>query len=231
MKHNPSATAAYLAGKADEYVKQAGRDTLTNNVNKDKHARYARIPDGKACEFCRMLGSRGFVYHTEESAGGSNLHGSKFDSYHPYCNCQIAVSFEPNMQFYMKGSVKVSRGYASGNEEVVYTGRDKSYKLRDIDIDELYNEYLQAGNDYISTGRYRHYHDIANKTQVKLLDEDYQEAMQRLADAESLDELYAIGDEIVANWPAGAKGRDADQWKEMSEHAQRLEAEFKAKSK
>lgn len=231
VKYNPSATPAYLAGKIDEYVKQQGRDTLTVNASRDKFARYARIPDGRACDFCRMLGSRGFVYRSEELAGGGAGHGSRYDSYHPFCNCQVAVSFEPNMHFYMKGSVNGSRGYATGSEEVVSTGRDGSTKMRDIDIDDLYDEYLQMGKSFVSSGKLREYWQSIDITPTKLPLDDFQAAMQSLVDAETLDDLYAIGQTIVDNWPMGAAGRDSDQWQEMSRIAQERESYFIKKKK
>ncbi|MCF0121682.1 MAG: hypothetical protein HUJ74_00360 [Lachnospiraceae bacterium] len=46
--------------------------------------RYARIPrDGKLCEFCLMLASRGFVYRSAKTAGGNGNH------YHPNCRCTV----------------------------------------------------------------------------------------------------------------------------------------------
>ena len=46
--------------------------------------RFARIPkDGQLCEFCLMLASRGFVYHSAKSAGGNGHH------YHANCRCIV----------------------------------------------------------------------------------------------------------------------------------------------
>ena len=57
--------------------------------NCDKHGlRYARVPSGReTCAFCFMLCSRGFVYWTEEEAGGD---GHK---YHSNCDCIIVPGF------------------------------------------------------------------------------------------------------------------------------------------
>lgn len=125
METNPLLALRYMAGKIDEYVKQAGRDTIMLNGRTDRaRKRYARIPDGNACPFCKMLGSRGFVYRSEESAGGG------WNTYHPHCNCQIAVSFEP------------------GGYRVVSSGADGSLAARDYNPQALYREYLEAGREF-----------------------------------------------------------------------------------
>ncbi|MBQ9002415.1 MAG: hypothetical protein IJ087_11225, partial [Eggerthellaceae bacterium] len=218
MEHNPSLTPNYLAGKVDEYVKFQGRDTIMRNARRDRNCRYARIPDGGACDFCRMLGSRGFVYHSEKSAGGVS-HGSKFDTYHPFCNCQIAVCFDPFIEKYQKGWTTVTRGYGAG--EVVRPGRDGSTAMREVDVDALYEEYLAMGRSFNAGSRLKDYTRGA-----RLSDEAFDAAMRRLADARTLDELHAVGDDIVRNWPRNDNGRDKSQWDEMSRFAKELEKRF-----
>lgn len=71
----------------DYHVKYPARKTIENNARRDG-ARWARVPQGaETCEFCTMLASRGFVYHTEETAGGG--HG-----YHTDCDCLPVPSFK-----------------------------------------------------------------------------------------------------------------------------------------
>ena len=222
MEYNPSQTMAYLAGKVDEYVKFQGRDTIKRNTKHDRNCRYARIPDGGACDFCRMLGSRGFVYHTEESAGGVN-HGTKFDTYHPYCNCQIAVCFDPFVEEYYVGWTKVTRGYGDG--QVTVTGRDKSDVLRQVDIDELYDEYKRMAKDFNKGGKASKYKDYTKAT--KLSDEDFDEYMKRLSDVKTLDELYEVAKDIESKWPDEGNGRDKAQWEAMKKRAKELERQFK----
>ena len=56
--------------------------------NKDKGARFARIPTGiETRTFCLMLVSRGAVYHTRKSAG-------EFKHFHWGCDCKVVPSFE-----------------------------------------------------------------------------------------------------------------------------------------
>ena len=212
MEHDPQLTAAYLAGKVDEYVKQAARDTIALNSSRDANARYARIPDGGACDFCEMLGSRGFVYRSEESAGAA---------WHPFCNCQLAVAFDPFIEKTEHLWTTVTRGYAD-DYRLVRTGAGGSRALRDADIDELYERCRAAGRDYSKKSRYR---DHARG--ARLTDEEFDAAMKRLSDARTLDELHAVGDEIARDWTGRPGGPDKRQWSEMSRHAKELEKRFR----
>lgn len=65
---------------ADELVKQPGRSTMARSAE-ENNIRFARVPNAGACKFCTMLGSRGAVYRSRESAGQI--------SFHPDCNCRI----------------------------------------------------------------------------------------------------------------------------------------------
>ncbi|VEH01065.1 Uncharacterised protein [Slackia heliotrinireducens] len=210
-----------MAGKVDEYVKFQARDTIRRNAARDRNARYARIPDGKACDFCRMLGSRGFVYHSEASAGGD-------DQYHPFCNCQLAVCFDPFVEEYWVGTVKVTRGHGDG--EVVRAGRDGSMRMRDVDVDGLYDEYRRMGQDFNKGSRYRDYSKTGRNDDrgrgARLSDEEFDAAMKRLADCTSLEELHRVGAEIVREWKPNGHGRNNAQWDEMSRHARELERRF-----
>lgn len=221
MEYDPMLTARYLNGKVDEFVKQAARDTIMQNVRHDKaRKRYARIPDGNACEFCSMLGSRGFVYHTEAKAGGAG-------QYHPHCNCQIAVSFDVAQESYYMSGTRVTRGYAM-EADVVRPGRDGSRELRDVDIDELFERYRAAGRDFKPKASrvFQGARDLMGGT--KLPPDEFQAAMQQLADAKTLDELHAVGKDIVDKWPRNQAGRNPEQWREMSRFAQELEKRFQS---
>ena len=62
----------------DQSVKRKYRDAITGSAE-----RWARVPTGSyPCPWCVMLASRGFVYRSEEAAGG---HGQ----YHAYCYCAL----------------------------------------------------------------------------------------------------------------------------------------------
>lgn len=69
------------------YVKREAFENLYRNCKKNG-VRYARVPSGReTCAFCFMLASRGFVYWSEEDAGGA---GHK---YHSNCDCIIVPGF------------------------------------------------------------------------------------------------------------------------------------------
>lgn len=96
------AAAAFLASFVTKAVADTARQTQTYNTRRvykkrlkgwDK-ARFARIPQGdKTCAFCMMLASRGFVYISQESAGGDEWHGTDMDHYHAYCDCLVVSAF------------------------------------------------------------------------------------------------------------------------------------------
>jgi hypothetical protein len=70
--------------RLDYECKVAASQTVLNNGNRDRvKPRYARVPTGsETCDFCLMLASRGFVYHTEATAKGE--HGV-----HAHCRCIV----------------------------------------------------------------------------------------------------------------------------------------------
>ena len=52
---------------------------------------WRRVSDGHPCAFCAMLASRGFVYHTAETAGSMNR-------YHNDCRCEIVPGFDDELR-------------------------------------------------------------------------------------------------------------------------------------
>ena len=105
----------------DHQVKQTARRTVETNAKRDG-VRYARVPTGReTCGFCIMLASRGFVYHSEHTAGGLN------HDYHPHCDCMPVPSTQADVtvpgydQSYYKGI------YDDARKKVVDTAEWKSY--------------------------------------------------------------------------------------------------------
>ncbi|MFE9955843.1 hypothetical protein [Micromonospora sp. NPDC005299] len=80
---DPQQALANLSGGVQRLVLQPGRQTIADSVDLDPaDARWARVPSGATtCAFCRLLASRGAVYHSEEDAGGLA------NSYHSKCDC------------------------------------------------------------------------------------------------------------------------------------------------
>ena len=72
--------------RIDYETRRAANECMAYNARRDpKKPRWARIPTGvETCDFCIMLASRGFVYHSEETA--SHAHSS--------CNCRVVPSWD-----------------------------------------------------------------------------------------------------------------------------------------
>lgn len=69
------------------YVKRSAFENMAENCERGE-VRYARVPSGReTCSFCYMLSSRGFVYHTEGTAGADH-------PYHRNCDCVIVPGYE-----------------------------------------------------------------------------------------------------------------------------------------
>lgn len=79
-----AAALEHLAGGVQRLVLQPARDTIATSTARDPaNARWARVPSrADTCAFCRLMASRGAVYLSEESAGGSPM-----TTYHTECGC------------------------------------------------------------------------------------------------------------------------------------------------
>ena len=70
------------ASLAEYYVRRCAYENTVRNCGIN-NVRYARVPmGGETCDFCMMLASRGFVYHSEATAKGE--HGV-----HAHCRCIV----------------------------------------------------------------------------------------------------------------------------------------------
>ena len=74
-----------LRDRIDYEVKVAAAQTCLNNAKRDRRSpKFARVPTGaETCDFCLMLASRGFVYHTEAAASHA----------HSGCDCRVVPSW------------------------------------------------------------------------------------------------------------------------------------------
>ena len=71
-----------------EMKRSAGNSIVQNGMRDPAKPRFARVPTGaETCDFCLMLASRGFVYHSEKSAGG-------LDHWHTNCDCRVVASWD-----------------------------------------------------------------------------------------------------------------------------------------
>lgn len=86
---NVELVASGLLGAVQRYVSYSTRETVARNVAQDPaRPRFARVPRGVVtCKFCLMLASRGFVYHSKETAG-------ELMKFHDDCDCQIVAEWD-----------------------------------------------------------------------------------------------------------------------------------------
>lgn len=69
------------------YIHRGAFENMERNCARND-LRYARVPSGReTCGFCFMLSSRGFVYRSEQTAGGAH-------AYHEHCDCVIVPGFK-----------------------------------------------------------------------------------------------------------------------------------------
>ncbi|OZV74777.1 hypothetical protein CA850_29815 [Micromonospora echinospora] len=85
----PQALAAAevkAAGAAYRHTANGGRGTIKGTAYRDAKAiGWARVSDGRPCDFCAMLASRGAVYESATTAGLTD----DGDRYHDNCGCFV----------------------------------------------------------------------------------------------------------------------------------------------
>ena len=70
-----------------EMRRSANYCVVVNGQRDPRKPKYARVPTGaETCDFCLMLASRGFVYHTESSAA--------VDHTHEHCDCRCTPGWD-----------------------------------------------------------------------------------------------------------------------------------------
>jgi len=72
--------------RIDREVRLSANRCVERNARSDpRRPRWARVPTGaETCDFCLMLASRGFVYHSEELASHA----------HANCDCRVVPSWD-----------------------------------------------------------------------------------------------------------------------------------------
>ena len=77
----------YVLQRADYEIRRAANYCITANGARDPlKPKYARVPTGaETCDFCLMLASRGFVYHSVSSAAVDHTHFS--------CDCRVIQGY------------------------------------------------------------------------------------------------------------------------------------------
>jgi len=192
--------------RADYEVKVAAAQTCVNNAKIDpKKPRFARVPSGEdTCEFCLMLASRGFVYHTEVTASHA----------HANCDCRIIPSWKS----------EVVEGY---DPDELYALYKDNYRKKCSDIDSRLarparefrrrEKYLQKHAEQMSDDEVAEYE--------RSLRELYHEKIESYIESFSKDGLIhakygaiPYGKEILAGKVLASKGRDVTYLREVDEN-------------
>ena len=89
------ALARSLGATSVQRVMERADETLVRNAQADPaHPKWALVPHVGACDWCKMLGSRGFVYRSQATAAASR---------HSSCRCTPVVDFDkanPSLEGY-----------------------------------------------------------------------------------------------------------------------------------
>lgn len=99
---------ALLGGTLQRAIFDAARNTTVLNAESEPGARWARHASANACEFCRMMATRGAVYASEAAATrvvgrGKEMSESRGnqklgDKYHDHCHC-TAIEVRPGKSY------------------------------------------------------------------------------------------------------------------------------------
>lgn len=116
---NHGMTVEKLPGKASKRAMQRADETIGYNARRDRaHPWWAIVPNPGACAFCVMVGSRGFVYHTNNTADAQR---------HLNCKCAVVCDFDtdnPALDGYDPG--KLYDQYLGDLAEGIVTSRGSS---------------------------------------------------------------------------------------------------------
>ena len=139
----PESFIELCTDRLDYETRKAANESVAYNARKDpKEPRWARVPTGiETCEFCQMLASRGFVYHSEETASHA----------HANCDCRIVPSWDrdrPGVQGYNPEHYFdewTKSGFRPGSKSKHREAKDlgRGGKFADTGINGM-NDYLRA---------------------------------------------------------------------------------------
>lgn len=80
------AASAFIEDSVYHAADEAVAHSAQIHASKEEGLRFARVPQGKTCDWCLMLASRGFGYITAQSAGD-------LKRYHKKCDCRIVPGY------------------------------------------------------------------------------------------------------------------------------------------
>jgi len=197
---NVSAFQQLCVDRIDYETRRAANECITYNAKNDpKKPRWARIPTGaETCQFCIMLASRGFVYHSEETASHAHAH----------CDCRVVPSWDksPLAQGYDPDKYydmwKHPEKYENAKDEGVEPDDKPSDKS---ERESRFNDYLTAREKRSEIyNRLRQEKDSERKQQIRAelskADEAIKSARDKLTNGEFMllsARIYPAGEYIT----------------------------------
>lgn len=88
-----------MSGTLQRAVFNGARDTTLVNVEHEQGATWARHASANACEFCRLMATRGAVYTSAAAANGTR------SKYHDHCHC-VAIEVRPGEDYHAPAYVQ-----------------------------------------------------------------------------------------------------------------------------
>ncbi len=138
--------ASALADVSQQRVMEHADQTLISNARRDPaHPKWALVPHVGACDWCKMLGSRGFEYRSETTVRSAR---------HPNCLCTPVIDFsdDPSLDGY---DVEGLRDYYRDNLQAKWSGRRrkggggshaKRKPLPGFESTEKISDYMRAAD-------------------------------------------------------------------------------------
>ena len=130
-----------LNGRLRRFIEYTARETVHVNAAKDRARTFwARIPSGgKTCAWCFMLASRGWVYATEQTAGGV---GNEF---HDDDRCMIIPSFDDSPALAGYDPDAMYEKYSKARDEVLSDGLEPTDKTIAGRLREMFPDDFKDG--------------------------------------------------------------------------------------
>ena len=132
--------ASSLAGASQQRVMEYADQTIFSNAKRDpEHPKWALVPHVGACDWCKMLGSRGFEYRS-----GTTVENAR----HPNCLCTPVLDFsdDPSLEGY---DVEGLRDYYRENLQAKWSGRrrkggGKRAPVEDLDSTDKVCDFMRS---------------------------------------------------------------------------------------
>lgn len=150
VEGNPSGFLDAVGEMARFYSERGANETMYAITEHDaarlgKRVRFARVPTGPTtCPWCLMLASRGFVYHSAETAGNGNR-------FHRNCDCRIVPGYgsNPSVEGYDPSDLYDQwreTGFTpkSGGGKTISISRKSEHAMPDADAHKLARQLLRG---------------------------------------------------------------------------------------